>query len=60
KVGHHGSQTSTSQLFLDTVEPSYAIVSAGVDNTYGHPHNETIQKLLAKEVTIYGTYVSER
>jgi len=58
KVGHHGSQTSTTQPFLNEVAPAYAIISAGVDNPYGHPHNETIQKLLAKDVIIYGTYVS--
>lgn len=58
KVGHHGSNTATSQTFLDLVDPSYAIISAGLDNKYGHPHNETIQKLLAKGVTIYGTHVS--
>jgi competence protein ComEC len=58
KVGHHGSNTATSQAFLDLVDPSYAIISAGLDNKYGHPHNETIQKLLAKGVTIYGTYIS--
>jgi len=58
KVGHHGSNTATSQTFLDLADPSYAIISAGLDNMYGHPHNETIQKLLAKGVTIYGTHVS--
>jgi len=58
KVGHHGSYTATSQTFLDIASPTYAIISAGENNSYGHPHNETIQKLLAKGVTIYGTYVS--
>ena len=58
KVGHHGSYTATSQAFLDLVSPSYAIISAGEGNTYGHPHNETIQKLLTKGVTIYGTITS--
>jgi competence protein ComEC len=58
KVGHHGSNTATSQAFFDIVDPSYAIISAGLDNKYGHPHNETIQKLLAKGVAIYGTHVS--
>jgi len=58
KVGHHGSQSSTTQPFLDSVAPSYAIISAGEDNPYGHPHQETIQKLLAKGVTVYGTFLS--
>jgi len=58
KVGHHGSRSSTTQPFLDSVAPSYAIISAGEDNPYGHPHQETIQKLLAKGVTVYGTFLS--
>jgi competence protein ComEC len=58
KVGHHGSNTATSQTFLDIAAPQYAIICAGLDNSYGHPHNETLQKLLTKGVTIYGTYVS--
>ncbi|PVX26874.1 MAG: MBL fold metallo-hydrolase [Candidatus Bathyarchaeum sp.] len=58
KVGHHGSYTATSQTFLDIVDPEYAVICAGIDNTYGHPHNETIQKLTAKGVNIYGTYAS--
>lgn len=55
KVGHHGSRTATSQAFLDAVDPTYAIISAGEGNSYGHPHNETIQKLLTKGVTTYCT-----
>ncbi len=56
KVGHHGSHSSTTQAFLDNVSPEKAIISAGGE--YGHPHEETIQKLLAKQVTIYGTHIS--
>lgn len=58
KVGHHGSTSSTTQLFLESVAPSYAIISAGEDNPYGHPDQETIEKLLAKGVTVYGTFHS--
>jgi competence protein ComEC len=58
KVGHHGSSSSTTQSFLDSVAPSYAVISAGEGNSYGHPHNETMQKMLSKGVTIYGTYIS--
>jgi len=58
KVGHHGSRYATTQPFLDSVAPSYAIISAGEDNPHGHPHQETIQKLLAEGVTVYGTFHS--
>ncbi len=58
KVGHHGSYTATSQAFLDLVSPSYAIISAGLDNRYDHPHNVTIDKLLTKGVDIYTTIAS--
>jgi beta-lactamase superfamily II metal-dependent hydrolase len=58
KVGHHGSNTATSDHFLTTVSPSIAIVSAGEDNPYGHPHQETLDKLIANQITTYGTYQS--
>jgi len=55
KVGHHGSRTSTSNSFLDRVGPRVAIISAGRDNPYGHPHQETIDKLVARGITPYST-----
>ncbi|MGB9854772.1 MAG: ComEC/Rec2 family competence protein, partial [Candidatus Bathyarchaeales archaeon] len=58
KVAHHGSRYATSNDFLNKVNPAYAVISAGIGNPYGHPHNETIQRLLNKGVTVYGTYVS--
>ena len=45
KVGHHGSNTSSSKTFLEKVNPSYAIISVGTGNSYGHPSNTTIQNL---------------
>ncbi len=58
KLGHHGSHSSTSQAFLDKVNPRYAIVSCGKGNDYGHPHKETIDKLNAKNINILRTDVS--
>lgn len=45
KAGHHGSKTSTSELFLKTVNPKYVVISAGEDNRYGHPHPEVVSKI---------------
>ena len=42
KAGHHGSKTSSSPLFVGLVDPSYTVFSRGCDNTYGFPHQETI------------------
>jgi competence protein ComEC len=42
KLGHHGSKTSTAELFVKSVAPQYAVVSAGEDNKFGHPHNEVM------------------
>lgn len=57
QLGHHGSDTSTSQSFLDEVKPTYAIYSAGKGNTYGHPHQEVLDRLDASNVNTYGTDV---
>lgn len=45
KVGHHGSDSGTSTAFLNLVQPQYAIISVGEDNPYGHPHQETLNRL---------------
>lgn len=55
KVGHHGSDTSTSQAFLDAVSPDFAVISAGWDNDYGHPHQTTLDKLMAAQVSLCRT-----
>lgn len=45
KVGHHGSNSSSGQPFLDTVRPRYATISAGKDNRYGHPTRRVLKRL---------------
>ncbi|MDS0526579.1 MBL fold metallo-hydrolase [Clostridium sp. SHJSY1] len=50
KVGHHGSNSSTSNNFLKKVSPTYAIISVGKDNKYGHPTDSTLKKLKSKKV----------
>ncbi|MEZ4358187.1 MAG: ComEC/Rec2 family competence protein [Eubacteriales bacterium] len=55
KAGHHGSSTSTSQEFLDAVSPSIVLVSCGVDNEYGHPHEEFLNRVSQKGCTLLRT-----
>lgn len=55
KVGHHGSKTSTASDFLEVVAPTYAIISAGKDNRYGHPHEEVMERLLTSGVITKNT-----
>jgi competence protein ComEC len=63
KVGHHGSKTSSGKDFIATVRPTYAIISAGKDNRYGHPHQEVIDSLEVSDAeivsTIHGTVIFE-
>lgn len=55
KLGHHGSDTSTSDLFLDAVTPEYAVVSAGANNQYGHPHEAVLKRVSARDITTVST-----
>jgi competence protein ComEC len=55
KAGHHGSKTSSSQSFVEMVAPTYAIISAGKGNSYGHPHKETLQTFQNENVPILST-----
>ncbi len=54
-VGHHGSRTSSIPSFLDAVAPTLAVWSAGVGNSYGHPHAEVIGALGGRGITVLGT-----
>ena len=55
KVAHHGSGYSTGTEFLATASPAIAIISCGRNNSYGHPHAETLQRLEDARVPWYGT-----
>ena len=53
KVGHHGSDTSTSYPFLREIMPEYAVIQVGADNSYGHPTEDTLSRLRDAEVKVY-------
>ncbi len=55
KVAHHGSRHSTSEAWLDALQPEIALISVGRDNRYDHPGAETMARLEAAEVAIYRT-----
>ena len=55
KVGHHGSNTSTTEEFLVETNPSVAVISAGETNRFGHPHPEVVERLEIRGITIYST-----
>ena len=56
KAGHHGSRYSSSTEFLDYVTPEYTVISCAKDNSYGHPHSETIKRLNNVNTQIFRTY----
>jgi len=58
KVGHHGSRTASSKGFLAATSPEVAIYMAGKGNSYGHPHQETLDALAQIGAKIYGTDVN--
>lgn len=48
KVAHHGSKSSSTELFIQAVNPSVAVIQAGEDNSYGHPHAQVLERLNAQ------------
>lgn len=58
KAAHHGSKNSTRKEFLESVNPQIALISAGRNNSYGHPHRETLDRLESQRCRIYQTSVS--
>ena len=59
-MGHHGSRTSSIQPFLDAVSPSVALVSAGFENSFGHPHPDVLARLSARHAAILRTDLDGR
>ena len=55
KVGHHGSDTSTTYPFLREIMPQYAVISVGTGNSYGHPTEDTLSRLRDADVTVFRT-----
>lgn len=54
-AGHHGSSTSNSEAFLDAVQPSWAVISVGRDNSYGHPHKEVLEQFSERNIPVFRT-----
>lgn len=55
KVGHHGSDTSTSYVWLNEIMPQYAVISVGKNNSYNHPTDEVLSRLHDADVTTFRT-----
>jgi len=54
-VAHHGSRTSSTEEFLNAVQPAFAVISAGFENSYGHPHPTVVQRLREHHAVILRT-----
>jgi len=60
KPGHHGSKTSTGQMYINATKPTYAVISAGLHNRYGHPMREVMDRLASAGVKIFQTSINGR
>jgi len=58
KVAHHGSKSSSSEEFLDAASPSVAVIQAGRNNIYGHPHVQTLERLEDRGIAVYRTDIN--
>lgn len=58
KVGHHGSRTSSSEEFIRMINPTYALISAGVNNRFNHPHREVVKRLDDNGTIIFNTQIN--
>ncbi|HEX3078211.1 MAG TPA: ComEC/Rec2 family competence protein [Lachnospiraceae bacterium] len=54
-VNHHGSNTSSTDSFLESIDPTYAVISCGLDNSYGHPNKEIMDKIKERDITFFRT-----
>ena len=55
KLGHHGSNSSSSPAFLDALQPEIGVITVGNNNRYGHPHAEILERLTTRKIRIYRT-----
>jgi competence protein ComEC len=55
KVGHHGSRTSSTEEFIASVQPLFAVISVGLDNSYGHPHPTVMERFEQHHITVWRT-----
>ena len=55
KVAHHGSRTSSTDDFLDAARPAFALISAGLDNSYGHPNRDVLDRLADHHTEVFRT-----
>ena len=55
KAAHHGSKTGTSEEFIKFTSPEYAIISAGINNKFGHPDQETLDRLEQNNIKVFRT-----